>query len=591
MTLTSKLQRYRHLSTLGRGGMATVSLAEDTVLGRRVALKRMTAQDDPRGLLRLRREALVGASVSHPNLVSIYDVLESEEGGNVIVMEYVPGETLRDALRREGKLPPEAALRVLDWGGRRARGHPPQGIVHRDIKPANILLGTDGAIKVADLGIASALNRTRITSAGAVVGSFRYMAPEQLGDRPPTPAIDVYALSAMAFEMLSGRPARCEANPVALAHAISTQPPPDLREAWPEAPPPVVELLRRGMAHDPAARPRSVGELTRRLRAALLPEATQPIPMPAPAPTRAVTPRPPVRPAQPARPRALAPQVSALAGRSGGPPNRTPAPSARSRAVSSGSPPLQPKAAPARATAPVSRAAPASPRRNRRPQLLAAVLAIVAVLGVLAVILSDNGSDPASLRATVAGHRSPQGRVQSRAGSKDTTGSSASTQTAGGGQSPGGAKSTGATQGAGSAPSAASAPPSQTAGGTSVAAGAAGPGAQVAAPASGGPANAVESFYGLAASHRYAEAWSLADPTLRTQVGGFDSFQAGQSGERSITFDDAHVLSQSSTGATVAVRTTSVRTDGTQHCTGTVDLRSSGGSGSWLLHLLHISCA
>jgi len=272
VTLTSKLQRYRYISTLGRGGMATVSLAEDTVLGRRVALKRMTAQDDPRGLLRLRREALVGASVSHPNLVSIYDVFESEEGGNVIVMEYVPGETLRDALRREGKLPAEAALRILAGVAAGLDAIHRQGIVHRDVKPANILLGTDGAIKVADLGIASVLHRTRITSAGAVVGSFRYMAPEQLGDKPPTPAIDVYALSAMAFEMLSGRPARCERNPVALAHAISTQPPPDLREAWPEAPASVVALLRSGMARDPAARPRSASELTRRLRAALLPE-------------------------------------------------------------------------------------------------------------------------------------------------------------------------------------------------------------------------------------------------------------------------------------------------------------------------------
>jgi hypothetical protein len=101
---------------------------------------------------------------------------------------------------------------------------------------------------------------------------------------------------------------------------------------------------------------------------------------------------------------------------------------------------------------------------------------------------------------------------------------------------------------------------------------------------------AVESFYSLAASHRYAQAWALADPTFRAQLGGYRSFQAGQAGDRSITFDATHVLSRSSGDVTVAVQTTSVRTGGTQRCLGTVDLVSGGGSGSWLLHLIHINC-
>ncbi len=100
----------------------------------------------------------------------------------------------------------------------------------------------------------------------------------------------------------------------------------------------------------------------------------------------------------------------------------------------------------------------------------------------------------------------------------------------------------------------------------------------------------VESFYGLAASHRYAEAWALADPTFRTQLDGYQSFQAGLADDRSITFDAARVLSRSSGDATVAVQTTSVRTDGTQHCVGTVDLVSGSAPGSWLLHLIHINC-
>jgi hypothetical protein len=101
---------------------------------------------------------------------------------------------------------------------------------------------------------------------------------------------------------------------------------------------------------------------------------------------------------------------------------------------------------------------------------------------------------------------------------------------------------------------------------------------------------AVKSFYGLAASHRYSQAWSLADPTFQNQLGGYQSFQSQQSGDRSITFDSARVTSQSDTTATVAVKTTSVRTDGTHQCSGTVDLARSGSGASWALHLIHINC-
>jgi hypothetical protein len=103
--------------------------------------------------------------------------------------------------------------------------------------------------------------------------------------------------------------------------------------------------------------------------------------------------------------------------------------------------------------------------------------------------------------------------------------------------------------------------------------------------------SAVESFYTLAAAHRYEQAWALADSAFRNQLGGYSSFSSGQAGDRSITFDSAHVVSQSSDLATVAVRTTSVRTDGTQHCSGAVDLSRTGLSAGWLLHQIHINCA
>jgi serine/threonine protein kinase len=131
MSILTNLGRYRYISALGAGGMSTVALAEDTVLGRRVALKRMTAEDD-RGLLRLRREALIGASVSHPNLVSIFDIVSTEEGDDVIVMEYVDGVTLRELMRREPRIPLNRALAIrrrqtkqhparTGWGGQAGR--------------------------------------------------------------------------------------------------------------------------------------------------------------------------------------------------------------------------------------------------------------------------------------------------------------------------------------------------------------------------------------------------------------------------------------------------------------------------------------
>jgi hypothetical protein len=106
---------------------------------------------------------------------------------------------------------------------------------------------------------------------------------------------------------------------------------------------------------------------------------------------------------------------------------------------------------------------------------------------------------------------------------------------------------------------------------------------------SGSPVATTESFYHLAAAHQYSSAWALADPAFRAQLNGYPSFESGQQGDRSIAFDSARVVSQSPSTATVAVRTTSVRTDGTQHCAGTVDL-VRGGSAGWLLHQIHINC-
>jgi serine/threonine-protein kinase len=189
-------------------------------------------------------------------------------------MEYVEGETLAAKLRRGEKQDLSTTLEVLAGVSAALDAIHARGIVHRDVKPGNVLLGVDGSIKLADLGIASVPDGSQITTSDAVLGTFRYMAPEQLEGARATPAVDIYALAAVAFEALSGEKARHEPNPLALARAIATQPPPDLRAVWPDAPAAAADVLRRGMARKPDERPRSAGELTAGLRAALEPQPT-----------------------------------------------------------------------------------------------------------------------------------------------------------------------------------------------------------------------------------------------------------------------------------------------------------------------------
>jgi hypothetical protein len=582
MVLDSRLERYRKIATLGAGGMASVVLAEDTVLGRQVALKRLHPLGaDPRGLLRLRREALVGASMSHPNLVSIYDVIDSEDGNAVIVMEYVRGETLRDALSREERLAPREALRVLGGGAAGMDAIHKRGIVHRDVKPANILLGIDGTVKLADLGIASVPDDTRITTAGSLLGSFRYMAPEQLKDGPATRAIDIYALAVVAFEVLSGRPARREPNALAVVHAIATQPPPDLREFWPEAPASAAEILICGMCRDPAGRPGTAGELVGRLRAALDAEDTAPVRVsvatrrvraapaagasasvaghaaaarPRPGGTWAVTSKKPGSPA---------PQAAAVA---------LPAMGAAVGHVSSNGPHTGDSAgpsAPGGAPRKTFRARPGA----RWGRVLAPLAILLAAGGLVLLLLNSRGPSSTGGRASSTGVTTTHARPRSGVAVASTAhrrkaAAAAATTRAGGGASSSGAVA--GTAGVGAPTSRAGAGPAATGAST--------------------PVGAVETFYKLAAAHRYSEAWALADPTFRSQLEGYASFQAGQAADRSITFGAARLTQQRSGLATVYVQTTSVRTTGTEHCAGTVQVVSGGQPAEWLLHRIAINC-
>jgi serine/threonine protein kinase len=528
MAQTEQAARYREIRRLGAGGMGTVTLAEDTVLGRLVALKRVHGWDDRRGMLRLKREAMVGASLNHPNLVFVFDAQLQDDGDVVIVMEYVEGETLEDLIRTRGALPPHEAIRVLRGIGAALDAIHQRGIVHRDVKPANFLLGGNGDIKLADLGVADVADRTRITTSGAVVGSFSYMAAEQLDGAAPSSAMDVYALSAVAYEMFSGTKARPESNPLALAHAIATQPPPDLRDVRPDLPAETAEVLKRGMSADPAQRPRTVGELVRRLESSI--ESA-----------------PPTQEA-PRRPRVVTAPAS----------TGEPAPPPRSK------PPPRTE----------------GPRRRRSilaPALLA--LAAVAVCAVVLTALSSGGGEKrvgtsstttassgatkSSSAKTSDAHTRPPNSGSSHASSTTTTHSTTTPAT--------------------STPTTVGPSPSAGAGPAGAAPAAAG------GSASGSPVQTVEQFYKAAAAHQYATAWALADPNLRSQVGGYSAFRNEMSSVRSVTFDRAAQLADSSpTTATVAVQTTSVQTSQTQHCSGTVQTVHNGGG--WLLDRLSIGC-
>jgi serine/threonine-protein kinase len=258
--------RYRRLRRLGTGGMARVLLAEDEVLGREVAVKQLPSEAPEEALRRFRREARLGASLNHPNVVAIYDTV-SDEDAVLIVMEFVDGESLAERLQRE-PLDQSTSLTLLAQIASALDHAHEQGVVHRDVKPSNILIAEDGTAKLADLGIATAVDATAITGSGNVIGTLAYIAPERLRGEGGDTAADVYSLAAVAFELLSGRRAHPEKTPDQLVRRIE-QGAPDLLDADPDASPAAAAVLRKAMSSDPGERPASAGELVRGLRAAL----------------------------------------------------------------------------------------------------------------------------------------------------------------------------------------------------------------------------------------------------------------------------------------------------------------------------------
>ncbi len=257
--------RYKLFERLGEGGMAEVFRGEDLRLGREVAVKVLRAQyaAEKNFLDRFINEARSMAGFSHPHVVNVYDV--GRDGNRYyIVMEYVPGEDLRQQLERTGSL---GVKQALDVGRQMAQGigyaHR-KGLVHRDIKPGNILITPDGHVKVADFGIAKAMASVSLTEPGVVWGTTAYLSPEQVRGDPATPASDVYAMGIVLYEMLAGHPPFQGEDRVAIALKHLHEEPPPLPEGI-VVPRGVLFLVRKALDKVPAERFTNADEMARSL--------------------------------------------------------------------------------------------------------------------------------------------------------------------------------------------------------------------------------------------------------------------------------------------------------------------------------------
>jgi beta-lactam-binding protein with PASTA domain/predicted Ser/Thr protein kinase len=255
--------RYRLERQLARGGMATVYTATDTRLDRVVAVKvmRPALAEDPDFVARFAREARAAARLSSPEVVAVHDQgTDPSTGTAYLVMEYVAGRTLRDVIRDSGPLSPSRALALLEPVLRALAAAHAAGLVHRDVKPENVLLGDDGRIKVADFGLARAVETSNITaSIGMLMGTVAYVAPEQAQYGTADARTDVYAAGILLWEMLTGTPPYGGDTPlsVAMRHVNEDVPPPS--EVVQGIPPAVDALTLRATRRDPDQRPPDAG--------------------------------------------------------------------------------------------------------------------------------------------------------------------------------------------------------------------------------------------------------------------------------------------------------------------------------------------
>lgn len=254
--------RYEIIKTIGEGGMANVYLAKDTILDRDVAIKvlRGDLASDEKFVRRFQREALSASSLSHPNIVEIYDVGE-DDGNYYIVMEYVPGKNLKQVLKKRGNLTVSEVIDImLQITSAMGLAHDSL-IIHRDLKPQNILMMDDGGVKITDFGIAMALNATQLTQTNSAMGSVHYFPPEQASGKGSTLKSDVYSLGIMMYELLTGYlPFRGD-NAVEIALKHLKEPIPSIRSEFPNIPQSVENIIIKATAKNPKNRYNNANEM------------------------------------------------------------------------------------------------------------------------------------------------------------------------------------------------------------------------------------------------------------------------------------------------------------------------------------------
>jgi eukaryotic-like serine/threonine-protein kinase len=277
--------RYALGARLGDGGMARVYAARDQVLERDVAVKVLrTGLPDPRARQRFEHEARFAARFVHPHAVTIYDVGEDQQHP-FFVMELIDGDDLAALLATRGPLPVPEAQRIADAMLDALGAAHRSGLVHRDVKPGNVLVALDGTVKLTDFGIAKAAADATadLTPTNQVLGTPKYLSPEQVTGASATPRSDLYAVGVVLYEMLAGGPPFTGDSPVALALAHREAPVPPLRERAPQVPAAVAAVVERALAKDPGARFAGADEMRHALADAVVdPEPAATVPLTAP---------------------------------------------------------------------------------------------------------------------------------------------------------------------------------------------------------------------------------------------------------------------------------------------------------------------
>lgn len=262
--------RYLIVRSIGEGGMANVYLAHDTILDRDVAIKilRGDLSNDEKFVRRFQREALAASSLSHPNIVEMYDVGE-DNGIYYIVMEYVEGKTVKQLVKKRGSLTLSEALDImLQLTDGISHAHDSY-IIHRDLKPQNILIQDDGQIKITDFGIAMALNSTQLTQTNSVMGSVHYLPPEQALGKGATIRSDIYSMGILFYELLTGKLPFKGENAVEIAMKQIKEPLPSVRKQNEAIPQSIENIILKATAKNPKNRYHDAKEMHEDLLTAL----------------------------------------------------------------------------------------------------------------------------------------------------------------------------------------------------------------------------------------------------------------------------------------------------------------------------------